>query len=76
MREINGTLRVMKACTANSVKRCVMTSSFGAVRWTAKEDTPKDNVYDEESWSEPNEHENMSDFAISKTLAEETAWDY
>ena len=32
---VNGTLGVMKACTAHNVKRCVVTSSYACIRWTA-----------------------------------------
>lgn len=66
----------MKACTMHNVKRCVVTSSYASIRWTAKEDFPKDNVFDESYWSNPDRPEGMGDYAASKVLAEKAAWDY
>ena len=73
---LDGTTNVMKACSAASIKRCVLTSSFASIRWTAKEDAPKDEVYSESHWSNPDRPEGMGDYAVSKTLAEKAAWDY
>lgn len=73
---VNGTLGVMKACTFWNVKRCVFTSSYACIRWTAKEDAPKDGVYNEDYWSNPDRPEGMGDYAASKVLAEKAGWDY
>ena len=73
---VNGTLSVMKACSAATVKRCVITSSYAAIRWTAEEDSPKDGVYDESHWSNPERAGGIGDYAEAKTLQEHAAWDY
>ena len=73
---VDGTSAVMKACHAAAIKRCVITSSIASVRWMAKADTPKDEVYDESCWSNPNREGGMGDYAMSKILAERLAWDY
>jgi dihydroflavonol-4-reductase len=73
---VNGTLGAMKACTHWGVKRCVFTSSYACIRWTAKEDAPPDNVYTEKYWSNPDRPEGMGDYAASKVLAELAGWDY
>ena len=73
---VDGTLSIMRACTANNVERLVATSSIAAIRNTAKADSPPDNVYDETYWSNPKRPEGIVDYAVSKTLAERAAWDY
>ena len=73
---VNGTVGVMKACSFWGVKRCVFTSSYACIRWTAKEDAPPDNVYNEKYWSNPDRPEGMGDYAASKVLAELAGWDY
>jgi len=73
---VNGTLSAMKACTHWGVKRCVFTSSYACIRWTAKDDAPPDNVYNESYWSNPDRPEGMGDYAISKVLAERAGWEY
>ena len=73
---VNGTLAVMRACTANNVKRIVATSSISAIANPAKEDAPKNGVFDESCWSDPDRPEGMADYSASKTLAEKAAWDY
>ena len=67
---VNGTLAVMRACKANSVKRIVATSSISAITNTAKENSPKDGIYDESYWSDINRPEGMADYTASKTMAE------
>ena len=66
----------MRACTANKVKRIVATSSIASIRNTAKEDSPKDGVYNETHWSNVDRPEGMVDYGVSKTLAEKAAWEY
>lgn len=73
---VNGTLSAMKACTHWGVKRCVFTSSYACIRWTAKEDVPPNNVYNETVWSNPDRPEGMGDYAVSKVLAELAGWEY
>ena len=73
---VNGTLAVMRACTANNVKRIVATSSISAIANPSKEDAPKNGIFDESCWSNPDRPEGMADYTLSKTLAEKAAWDY
>ena len=73
---VDGTLYVMKACTANNVKRIVVTSSISAIANPAKENMPKNGIFDESHWSDPDRPEGMADYTLSKTLAEKAAWDY
>ena len=73
---VQGTMEVLKACTEHSVKKCVVTSSFACIRWTAREDLPPDGIFTEDYWSNPERPEGMGDYAVSKTLAEREAWDY
>lgn len=73
---VRGTLSALKACTESGVKRCVFTSSYACIRWTGEEDAPSNGVYDEMVWSNPDRPGGMSDYAVSKLLAERAAWDY
>ena len=73
---VEGTNAVMKACRAAGVKRCVVTSSCVAVEEVAKEDYPKDGVFNESHWSNPDRPEGLPAYHKSKTLAEKAAWDF
>jgi len=75
---VEGTMAVMKACSASGVKRCVITSSVASVLAMAKADKPdpQTGVYDETCWSNPARAEGMHAYIKSKTLAEKAAWDY
>jgi len=73
---VNGTLSALKACTHWGVERCVFTSSYACIRWTAQKDAPPDNVYNETYWSNPDRPEGMGDYAVSKVLAEQAGWEY
>mgnify|MGYP003323986904 FL=1 len=58
-------------CIRDSVKRVVLTSSVAAIF-----ETPDSKeYYDESDWSDPN-HESISHYSKSKTLAEMAAWDF
>jgi nucleoside-diphosphate-sugar epimerase len=69
---VDGTLRVMKTARDAGVKRVVMTSNFGAVGYSHKDQT---KVIKEESWTDPNE-KGLSTYNKSKVLAEKAAWDF
>lgn len=74
---INGTNAIMKACTANKLSMCVLTSSCAAALAPATEDQPvPPNKYDESYWSNPDRPQGLIDYVKSKTLAEKAAWDY
>lgn len=69
---VDGVLRVLKAARNASVKRVVMTSSFGAVGFSNK----KPNIETTEAnWTDPNE-KGLSAYEKSKVLAERAAWDF
>ncbi len=69
---VEGTLRVLKAARDAGVKRVVMTSNFGAVGYSHKDQT---KLITEESWTNPNE-KGLSVYNKSKVLAEKAAWDF
>jgi len=73
---VNGTLNALRACTHWGVERCVFTSSYACIRWTAGKDAPPDGVYNETYWSNPDRPEGMGDYAVSKVLAERAGWEY
>ena len=67
---VEGTLRVLKACKTNKVRKVVLTSSVAAVAYGHKEQ----KVFNENDWS--NTGPGITPYAKSKTLAEKAAWDY
>ena len=72
-----GTEAVMKACSQQGVKRCVLTSSGAAVSCVAKADRPKPGEkWTEDYWSNVDREEGINNYFKSKTLAERAAWDY
>ena len=74
---VEGSMAVMKACTAAGVKRCVVTSSVAAIAAMAKEDSPAaGQEINESHWSNPDRSEGLNGYFKSKTLAEKACWDY
>jgi len=75
---VDGTIAVLKACSASNVKRLVITSSTAAILGMAAEDKPdlETGFYDESCWSNPARKEGLGGYPKSKTLAERAAWDY
>uniref|UniRef100_A0A0C9RYK1 TSA: Wollemia nobilis Ref_Wollemi_Transcript_3657_1439 transcribed RNA sequence n=1 Tax=Wollemia nobilis TaxID=56998 RepID=A0A0C9RYK1_9CONI len=73
--EVEGAEKVVEACSLTcSVRRLVFTSSLGACIWQNQE-TGSAFVVDEKCWSDPLVcRENKLWFALSKTIAEKTAW--
>lgn len=65
-----GTQRVLRAARDTGVKRVVMTSSFAAVGYSAKDPY---EPYTEEDWTDPND--DVGAYVKSKTLAERAAWE-
>ncbi len=68
-----GALRVLKAAQAAGVGRMVMTSSMVAMMY--RPDLPKKFVVKESDWSDA-DWEALSPYIVSKTLAEQVAWDW
>jgi nucleoside-diphosphate-sugar epimerase len=67
-----GTLRVMRASRDAGVKRVVLTSSFAAIGYGHKPQTPP---FDETDWTDISAND-VSAYVKSKTLAERAAWDF
>ncbi|KAK3026339.1 hypothetical protein RJ639_042636 [Escallonia herrerae] len=74
---VNGTLNVLGACAkAPSVKRVVVTSSIAAVAINLRPKTA-DEIVDEDWWSDTEFCTEMKLwYVLSKTLAEDAAWDF
>lgn len=71
---VDGTLRVLKACTRTStVKRVVLTSSISAVHGETA--SVEGRVYTEDDWTDVTD-KGLEPYPKSKTLAEKAAWDY
>lgn len=68
---VEGTLRVLKACSDADVQKVVLTSSFAAVGYGHPREK---EVYTEEDWSSVDGE--ISAYAKSKTLAEKAAWEF
>lgn len=66
-----GVLRVLRAAKEAGVKRVVLTSAFGAVGMGHKNRT---TPYTEEDWT--NTIASIHPYQKSKTIAEQTAWDF
>ncbi|TVU20743.1 hypothetical protein EJB05_30338 [Eragrostis curvula] len=73
---VKGTLNVLSSCKKASIKRVVVTSSMAAVAYNGKPRTP-DVVVDETWFSNPEIcAKNQQWYVVSKTLAEEAAWNF
>lgn len=75
---VDGTLGVLRACKANGVRRCVITSSIAACMKPVEADKPADGIINESMWSEvpATSAGFMQMYAKSKTMAEKAAWDF
>lgn len=71
---VEGTMAVCRACHANRVKRLVVTSSCAAVMDRKQEE--RLSVYTEEHWSDVEYQRTTSAYSLSKTLAEQAAWNF
>jgi nucleoside-diphosphate-sugar epimerase len=68
----DGTLRVLRAATAAGVKRVVMTSAANTASPSSYRD---EGVSDETLWTDP-DTPGLPAYRISKTLAEQSAWQF
>lgn len=68
----DGTLRVLWAARDAGVKRVVMTSSFAAIGYGAKNRT---TAFTEEDWTDLS-YPGLQPYQKAKTLAERAAWDF
>ena len=69
---VDGTLRVLNACSKALVKKVVLTSSVAAVAYGHG----VEKTYDESDWSNTGEDSGITPYAKSKTLAEKAAWNF
>ena len=69
---VDGTLRVLNACSRAHVKKVVLTSSVAAVAYGHG----VEKTYDESDWSNTGEDSGITPYAKSKTLAEKAAWNF
>ena len=69
---VDGTLRVLNACSKADVKKVVLTSSVAAVAYG--HDSEK--IFDESDWSNTGGESGITPYAKSKTLAEKAAWEF
>lgn len=69
---VDGTRRALKAAQAAGVRHVVLTSSTVAVMYN---EAAKFRPVTEADWSEPN-HTTVSPYSLSKTLAEQAAWEF
>ena len=71
----NGTLNVLRAASANKVKRVVVTSSTGAVIY-GKSRGQRSDIFDETDWTDINNKKDTTPYFRSKTIAERAAWEF
>ena len=69
----SGTLNILKAASANKVKRVVLTSSVAAIVY-GKTKMELDRVFDETHWTDENNEKDSTPYFRSKTVAEKAAW--
>lgn len=70
-----GTLNILKAATANNVKRVVMVSALGTITYgKTKEELSR--VFDEDDWTDESNLKDTTAYYRSKTIAEKAAWDF
>lgn len=70
----DGALRVLRAAQKAGVKRVVMTSSVAAISYGWGDDAPAQ--FTEEHWTQVENLKANAAYAMSKTLAEQAAWDF
>lgn len=68
----DGTLRVLRAARDTGVKRVVLTSSFAAIGYGARN---RATVFTEEDWTNLKDP-SLQPYQKSKTIAEQAAWDF
>lgn len=71
----NGTLNVLKAASANGVKRVVVTSSTGAIIY-GKSKNERSGTFNEAHWTNISNRKDSTPYFRSKTIAEKAAWDF
>ena len=71
---VDGTLRVLKSCLNADVKQIIVTSSIVAMFRKPNRSNPYS--FGENDWTDENWIEGVSDYFLSKTIAEKAAWNF
>ncbi|SFC64593.1 dihydroflavonol-4-reductase [Parapedobacter composti] len=70
-----GTLNILRAASANNVKRVVMVSSIAAAVY-GKTKTELNNVFNENDWTDETNKNDTTPYFRSKVIAEKAAWEF
>lgn len=70
-----GTLNILRAASANGVKRVVITSSIASLSY-GREKNKRSDTYDESDWTNVDNTKDTTPYFRSKTAAEKAAWDF
>lgn len=70
----NGMLNVLRAASANKVKRVVITSSSSAITYGRPGN--ETGLYNESDWTNEQSKTDLTPYFKSKTIAEKAAWDF
>ncbi|MBT2622668.1 aldehyde reductase [Chryseobacterium sp. ISL-6] len=71
----SGTLNILKAASANGVKRVVITSSLASVMY-GKTKNELASTLNENNWTDENNKKDTTPYIRSKTIAEKSAWKF
>ena len=71
---VDGTLRVLNSSINNNVEQIILTSSIVAMFRKPNRSNPY--TFGENDWTDENWIEGVSDYFLSKTRAERTAWEF
>ena len=71
---VDGTLRVLNSSINNNVEQIILTSSIVAMFRKPNRSNPY--TFGENDWTDENWIEGVSDYFLSKTKAERTAWEF
>lgn len=70
-----GTLNILKAASANKVKRVVITSSIASIAY-GKTKNELTSILNEDNWTDETDKKDTTPYVRSKTIAEKAAWDF
>lgn len=71
----NGVLNILKAASANHVKRVVLTSSTGSILY-GRDKNNRNGTFNETDWTNVSNRKDTTPYFRSKTIAEKTAWEF
>lgn len=70
-----GTLNILRAASANGIKRVVITSSIASLSY-GRERNKRSDTYDELDWTNLGNKKDSTPYFRSKTIAEKAAWEF